>query len=139
MQRGKEVWTEGRTESVDEGREKSKITDERGKGKSELQKHEVGNDLNADGVRGAQRLAAKATGLVAGARLHATCRKPGGSSFDTAPPQENGALAQERNTIQGFHEAIARLGARRAKILKQPGLFITHDCQYSHCSPSGWT
>ncbi len=49
------------------------------------------------------------------------------------------ALAQERNTIQGFHKATARLGAQRAKILKQPGLFITHGCQYSHCLVSGST
>lgn len=40
------------------------------------------------------------------ARLHATCRKRG-SSFDTAPPQESEALAQERNTIRVFEEAVA--------------------------------
>lgn len=102
MQRGKEVWTEGRTESVDEGRERSKITDERGKGKGELQKHEVGTDLNADRVRGGAKVGGGGHRARGGARLHATCRKPGGSSFDTAPPQENGLWHRKEIQYRAF-------------------------------------
>lgn len=108
-------------------------------GKSE---GKVENDLKADRqtelrLGGCSVAAGEAPGLVAGPSP-CDLQEAEGHRL-TLHRHRKRALAQERNTIQGFHKATARLGARRAKILKQPGLFITHDCQYSHCSRSGST
>ena len=89
------------------------------------------------GLQGCSVAGGEAPGLVAGPSP-CDSQEAGGHRL-TRHRHGKRALAQERNTIQGFDKATARLGDGRAKILKQPGLFITHDCQYSHCSPSAST
>lgn len=108
----------------------------------ENQKGKVGNDLKSDrqkewGLRGSVA-GREAPGLVADPSP-CDLQEAKGHRYLTQHRHRKRALAQERNTIQGFHNATARLGARSAKILKQVSLFITHNCQYLYCSVSGLT
>lgn len=104
--------------------------------KSEIQKGQGGKRLEnrqtEQGLGGCSAADGEAPGLVAGL---STCdlQEAEGHRCLTQHCHRKRALAQERNTIQGFHKATARLGAQCAKILKQPGLFRRHNC---HCIPA---
>lgn len=75
----------------------------------------VGNDLKADtqtewGPAGRSVAGGEARGLVAGPSP-CDSQEAEGHRCLTQHRHRKRALAQERNTIQGFHKATARLGA----------------------------
>lgn len=109
-------------------KKKNSEREARNEGKHEVRPREGKVESDTDrqtergGLGGCSVADGEAPGLVAGP---STCdlQEAEGHRCLTQHRHRKRALAQERNTIQGFHEATARLGARSAKILKQPGIF----------------
>ncbi|TNN71377.1 hypothetical protein EYF80_018455 [Liparis tanakae] len=110
-----------RKEAQVKGRLSIKGNERQGSGKVRSKKGTVGNDLKAGrqterGLGGCSVAGGEAPGLVAGP---SPCDLQEAEGHRLTPHRHRKrALAQERNTIQRFHKATARLGARVLALTK---------------------